>query len=73
MTLDHPFVRRSTQCVLCNGVKDCGTLTCWTCYRVHGLRYGNRAAEGVIDGAERHHALAVTLENTYRNMTATRH
>lgn len=52
MTEDHPFVRASTVCPLCEGSKGTCLVVCWPCYRTHGLRYGNPEAEARIDERE---------------------
>ena len=51
-TADHPWVRASCTCPLCQDFKDGNLVTCWRCYNVYGLRYGNPAAEALIDEAE---------------------
>jgi len=50
--LDHPHVRASATCPLCGDRKDEHLLTCWPCYREHGLRYGNPVADAAIAAAE---------------------
>jgi hypothetical protein len=64
MTLDHPRVRASCTCPLCDGPKDAGLVTCWSCYRGHNLRNGMDTADQLmIDMAEknptRHRAIGV--------------
>jgi hypothetical protein len=51
--IDHPNVRASVVCPLCQGVKDAGLVACWPCYRKNEMRYGNPAAELKIDQAEK--------------------
>ena len=49
---DYPHVRSSGLCPLCRGHKETGLVACWSCYVAHGLRYGNREAEALIEQAE---------------------
>lgn len=37
-------VRSHPVCPLCYMVKGAGLVTCWACYRAHGLRNGNPTA-----------------------------
>jgi hypothetical protein len=50
--IDHPLVRAGATCPLCGDRKDRGLVCCWSCYKLHGVRYGNQAAEAKIDAAE---------------------
>jgi hypothetical protein len=52
MTLDNPMVRNDRTCPLCLGSKDKALVACWSCYREHGLKYGNAAAERKISARE---------------------
>lgn len=49
---DYPNIRASSLCPLCCKNKDTGLVTCWSCYRACGLRYGNAEAEYLIARAE---------------------
>ena len=49
---DHPNVRASVVCPLCQGAKDAGLVACWPYYRKNEMRYGNPDAELKIDQAE---------------------
>jgi hypothetical protein len=49
---DYPHVRSSNVCPLCGERKESGLVACWSCYSAHGLRYGNREAEALIEQAE---------------------
>ncbi len=51
--LDHPRVRASLTCPLCDSAKDQGLVACWPCYRTSELGYGNPDAERLIDDVER--------------------
>lgn len=51
--LDHPLVRQSTTCPLCQGHKDTGLVACWPCYHDCGLRYGDEYAGRILDRAEK--------------------
>ena len=44
--------RFSLECPLCNGPKAISLVTCWACYRKHGLKYGNPQCEEVIEARE---------------------
>jgi hypothetical protein len=48
----NKYVRESNTCPLCKKIKTLGLITCWPCYRKHGLRNGNPEAEAVIAKAE---------------------
>lgn len=50
--MDYPNVRASEMCPLCHEGKDRDSLVCWSCYRLHDLRYGNRNMEIIIESAE---------------------
>ena len=53
MIQDHPHIRAARVCPLCGGsTKPIGNVCCWPCYRTQGLRYGNPAAELVIEARE---------------------
>ena len=52
MPLDHPRVRASCICPLCDGPKDAGLVTCWRCFRGYDMRNGNGTADRLIDMAE---------------------
>ena len=52
MTLDHPNIRQSSYCPLCQLGKDTGMLVCWSCYRRHGMKYGNPDIECYLDNFE---------------------
>jgi hypothetical protein len=51
MKIDNENVRLSNRCPLCEGYKEIGLVTCWPCYQLHGLRYGNPLAEAKIERA----------------------
>ncbi len=51
MKIDNENVRASNRCPLCEGYKEIGLISCWPCYRLHGLRYGNPLAEAKIERA----------------------
>lgn len=64
MTQDHPRVRASLTCPVCEQAKDYGLVVCWPCYRNHlkrriwqhwrmEMRYGNQAIETLLDKTER--------------------
>jgi hypothetical protein len=53
MTQDHPRVRASLICPVCEQAKDYGLVVCWPCYRKHGLRYGNPVVDDILDRIER--------------------
>jgi hypothetical protein len=50
---DFPKLRCLTTCPLCGNTKLRGLITCWPCYRKHGLRHGNPMVERVLAGFER--------------------
>lgn len=51
MKIDNENLRGSNRCPLCEDEKAIGLVTCWPCYRLHGLRYGNQEAEAKIEKA----------------------
>jgi hypothetical protein len=42
---DHPRVRASLICPLCNSAKASGLIACWPCFRSSGLKDCDPAAE----------------------------
>lgn len=48
MSSEEKRVRSHPVCPLCYGVKGSGLVVCGPCYRVQGMRYGNRQAEARI-------------------------
>ena len=50
--MDYPHIRQTKMCPICKGEKDQGLVACWSCYRVHGLKWGNAAAERIIARCE---------------------
>ena len=51
--MDHPYIRKSDLCPLCDGLKGVGMIACWPCYRGADLRNGNATAEAIFDRRER--------------------
>ena len=49
---DHPRVRQSGICPLCDGEKERGLVACWPCFRRSGLKYGAPDAERAIAAVE---------------------
>lgn len=52
LTADHPLVRASNSCPLCNGPKPVGLVACWPCYHETNMRYGNATSEAMINHVE---------------------
>ena len=50
--VDHPHLRASDLCPLCDGLKPFGTVACWSCYRNAEMRNGNQVAEAMLDRRE---------------------
>lgn len=50
--MDYPNIRASKICPLCRKDKEQDLLVCWTCFRKYKMRYGNPAAESLIDQVE---------------------
>ncbi len=51
--IDHPLVRASATCPICEGPKDSGLVICWPCYRKTNMRCGNQDVELLLDKSER--------------------
>lgn len=64
--LDHPRVRASLICPLCNHAKDANLIACWDCYRAHDMRNGLQpATAAIIDNAERQTAPGFTVPGLF--------
>ena len=50
--MDHPYIRKSDLCPLCDSLKGVGMIACWPCYRNADLRNGNATAEAMFDRRE---------------------
>lgn len=50
--MDYTLVRASGICPFCAKQKEVGLVACWSCYRVHELRYGNPEAETLLGRTE---------------------
>jgi hypothetical protein len=49
---DHPLVRASLICPLCDGAKGAGLVACWPCFRSSGLKECDPGAERIVANRE---------------------